>query len=129
MRSEPHAEHSEFLVESSRYKRCCAEARRRMRISVRVWFVSCHCSWDKILLSNTTLPSLLFSILSVFLYHRFASNCKHCIPSLFNFYNKLEICTSAKFEIPTCEYFISMVTVAVVLIFKQDGGEFARKKC
>ena len=22
-----------------------------------------------------------------------------------------------------------MVTVAVVLIFKQDGGEFARKKC
>ena len=59
------AEHSQFLIESSRLQRCRAEARRWMRISGRVWSVSCHCSWAKIL-SNTTLPSLLFSAPTVF---------------------------------------------------------------
>ena len=52
------AEHNQFLIESSWLQRCRAEARRWMRISVRVRY--CHCSWNEILFSNTTIPSLLF---------------------------------------------------------------------
>ena len=104
------AEHSQFLIESSRLQRCRAEARRWMRISVRVRSVSCHCSWNEILFSNTTLPSLLFSTPTVFTLPslRELFRIPYVFLVYFFFHNTgEEISTSAKFEIPTCGYFIS----------------------